>query len=104
MLNLVYKFKGKMWVYPGEAVWYFVSVPKEMTTKIKKTFAGMQRGFGSLPVRVTIGQSAWKTSVFPENKSGMFMLPLKAKIRKIENIKPNQILNVGLEILSDLPI
>lgn len=91
-------------MYPGEAAWYFVSVPKALTTKIKKSFAGMQRGFGSLPVKATIGKSVWKTSIFPESKSGCFMLPLKAKIRKAESIKPNSAINVSLEILSDLPI
>ncbi|HEY4473963.1 MAG TPA: DUF1905 domain-containing protein [Candidatus Paceibacterota bacterium] len=30
--------------------------------------------------------TVWNTSIFPDKKSGSYLLPLKAKIRKAENI------------------
>jgi hypothetical protein len=82
-----YTFKGKIWLYPGEnANWHFVTVPKELAATIKKKFGAFARGFGSLPVLVKIGKSEWKTSIFPDSRAGTYFLPLKAKIRKQEDL------------------
>lgn len=98
MFEATYKIRAKVWLYPGAAAWHFVSIPKTQTTKIKKQFEGLTRGWGSLPVRVTIGKTTWKTSIFPDGKEGVFMLPLKADVRKKENIKPGQTISFSLEI------
>lgn len=82
----IFKFKAKVWVYAGQAGWHFVNVPKEESLKIKKLFGIMARGWGSLPVKVTVGQTSWQTSIFPDKKSGTYLLPLKAAARKAENI------------------
>jgi hypothetical protein len=66
--------------------WYFVSVPKKQSAAIRKAFAGLGRGFGSLPVRVTVGMSTWRTSIFPDSKTGTYLLALKAEVRKKEKI------------------
>lgn len=54
---------------------------------IKDKFAKNSRGFGSLPVEVTIGKTVWKTSIFPEKTSGSYILPVKAMVRKAEKIE-----------------
>jgi hypothetical protein len=64
----VYTCKVKVWLYQGQAVWHFVSLPKTTAKKIKTLYAGMSGGFGSLPVVVTIGKTIWKTSIFPDTK------------------------------------
>jgi hypothetical protein len=75
-------------LYPGaEAAWHFVSVPKEEAEQIRALQQGKKRkGFGSVPVKVSIGTSTWKTSIFPDKKSGTYLLPLKASVRKKEGI------------------
>jgi len=90
--------KAKVWLYPGDAAWYFVSIPKKESVKLQKTFEGLQRGFGSLPVTVTVGSTSWKTSIFPNSKDGVFMLPIKAQVRKKENIKAEKIISFKLEV------
>ena len=95
-----YRFKSKVWLYSGAAAWHFVSVPKIETAKIKKTYSGLQRGFGSFPVKVTIERTEWETSIFPDNKTETFLLPLKAKVRKAENIKVGQTITIQIEILA----
>ena len=98
MLSAKIRLKEKVWLYPGAAAWYFVSVPKSKSATLKKAFLGLTAGFGSLPVTATIGQTTWKTSIFPESKSGCYMLPLKASVRKKENIAPKKIVSVTLII------
>lgn len=82
-----YHVQSEVWVYPGESAnWYFTSVPKKISALLKEKFGSLRRGFGSLPVTVSVGQTSWRTSLFPDKKSGTYLLPLKAQVRKKENI------------------
>ncbi len=86
MDRVVYTSKAKVWLYPGMAGWCFVSVSKKESAHIRALFAGLARGFGSLPVTVTIGNTTWNTSIFPDGKTKTYLLALKAEVRKKEQI------------------
>jgi hypothetical protein len=73
---------SEVWVWPGEAAWYFVSLPKEYTEPIKELSVG-SRGFGSVRVTARIDTFEWQTSIFPDKKSGCYLLPIKKEVRKI---------------------
>ncbi len=80
-------FTANVWLYPGSsAAWHFVSVPKMLSTKLKKKHGAHARGWGSLPVEAKIGKTVWKSSIFPDSKSGMYLLPLKSLVRKKEGL------------------
>lgn len=98
-----YKIKNKVWLYPGHAGWHFFTVPPEMASDISSRFHGLKRGWGSLPVHVevknSIGErSKYNTSIFPDKKSGTYLLPIKKEVRKIVGIQAGDILEVVLEI------
>jgi len=80
------------------AGWHFISVSKKQTEDIKKRFGAKAKGWGSLPVIVNIGKTKWKTSIFPDKKSGTYLLPLKAEIRKKEGIFKGDKINFTIEI------
>lgn len=73
-------------VYPGMSAWRFLVLPKKEGGEIKERYGKSARGWGSLPVSASIGKTEWKTSIFPDKKSGTYLLPLKAKVRKDEDI------------------
>lgn len=98
MKRPAYKLRSKVWLYPGMAGWHFVSVPKKQSKEIKQLFATNFRGFGSIPVKVTVGKTSWQTSIFPDKKSATYVLPLKAKVRKKENIKAGKTITYTIEI------
>lgn len=82
-----YEVKGKVWLYPGESAnWHFFTIPKKESSELKEAYKGLTKGWGSLPVEVTIGRTTWKTSIFPDSKSGTFILPIKAMVRKKEEV------------------
>src|SRR3989344_5661930 len=81
-----YRMRSEVWPYPGMAGWRFLTLPKKDGQEIRQKFGKQARGGGSLPVSVTIGNTTWNTSIFPDKKSGSYVLPLKAKIRKAEGI------------------
>jgi hypothetical protein len=93
-----HKFTTKVWIYPGVAAWHFVTLPQTLSKRIKTTFAGLERGFGSFPVKVCIGATSWSTSIFPDKKAGSYFLPLKAIVRKKEFIKAGQTITVSIKI------
>ena len=73
-----------LWKYQSTAAWYFISTTKEQGKRIKAQ-EKRRVGWGSLPVRVTIGKTSWDTSIFP-NKDGTYLLPIKASVRKAEGL------------------
>lgn len=78
---------SKVILWPGEmGAWHFAGIPKEVSTAIKTAYQKPRRGFGAVPVMVTIGSTTWQTSIFPDSRSGCYILPLKAKVRTEENI------------------
>jgi hypothetical protein len=94
------KMRRSVTLYGGDkGAWHFVVLPKGLSQDLRKFFAGMERGFGSLPVQVSIGKTTWKTSIFPESKDGAFMFPIKAEVRKKENIKEGDMLSFSLKII-----
>lgn len=90
-------FKAKVWIWDGSSPWYFVTVPEKESSDLKKMFGAFHRGWGSIPVRVTIGASSWRTSIFWEKK-GTYILPIKKEIRKNEDIGNTDLIIVNLFI------
>lgn len=89
--RVTYKQKAKVWLYPGEtAAWHFVSLDKKLSQKLRKEYRAFTRGFGSLPVEVTTGETTWKTSIFYDSKAETYMLPLKAEVRRKEGIRDGE--------------
>ena len=97
----VFNFKTKVIIYgfDGKAgAWHFATVPENIADEINFFFADQKRGWGSLPVEVTIGESTWNTSIFPDKRTKSFMLPLKASVRKQEQIDAGDSIEVELKI------
>lgn len=96
----LYTMTEKVWLYPGESAnWHFVTLTKKIGQEIKETHGKNARGFGSLPVEVTVGATVWKTSIFPDKYSGSYILPLKAKVRKTEDIEANEMVTFSISLL-----
>lgn len=96
--NQTYNFKAKLWLYKGgKAAWHFVTVPEEQSFQIKFLNQGFTGGWGSIPVIVTIGNTTWKTSIFPDRKANTYLLPIKSEVRKKENLKIDDDIDILLE-------
>ncbi len=77
---------GIVWLWQGDSAWHFVTLAQEIADEIRDLSASVPRGFGSVRVRVTIGETTWSTSVFPDKESGSFIFPLKKEVREREGI------------------
>lgn len=95
---MVFHFSASLWIYPSEAAaWHFVTVPKEISTTIKADGRG-KSAWGSIKVAVTIGKTTWETSIFPESKTGTYLIPIKAQVRRVEGLGPGQRVTVKLKL------
>jgi len=85
-MDLRFVFAAELYRWEAsEASWVFVSLPPEDAEEIRDEVPS-RRGFGSVRVVVQIGETQWKTSIFPDKKLGTFVLPVKKDVRKAERI------------------
>jgi len=96
-----FEFSGLLWRYPGDGGWHFVSLPAEISAEITDIGGGARRGFGSLRVAVRVGATSWNTSVFPDTKTGTYLLPVNQAVRIAEQLEDGDEVNAELQ-LSDL--
>jgi hypothetical protein len=78
--------------------WHFITIPEGDADEIRAHSLLHRGGFGSVKVEATIGTVAWRTSVFPQ-KSGGYILPVKADVRRRAGIGAGDEVTVGLELL-----
>ncbi|MEK7660510.1 MAG: DUF1905 domain-containing protein [Pseudomonadota bacterium] len=98
-LNQSYEISGEVVLWNFEkGSWHFFVIPREIADEIKFFNANKLRGFRSLKVKATIGETIFATSIFPDSKSGGYFLPLKASVRKSENIVAGDIIMVQLSL------
>lgn len=81
-----FSFSASVVPYPGTAAWRFVTLPRDISNEIGIRYKNQKKGWGSIPVLVTVGKTSWETSIFPDKKSQSYLLPLKLEARKKEGI------------------
>lgn len=93
----VFHAKTELWQWTtpeAPASWYFLTIDGEVGESLRamalmrRLESGAKRGWGSVKVTATIGETSWATSMFPHKESGGYILPVKAAVRKAEGIVP----------------
>jgi len=92
-----YEFTAEVWRWKGDAAWHFVTLPAELTDGLK-AMRGSASPWGSIRVKATTGKTTWRTSLFPDAKSGAFVLPLKAEVRRREPLAPGDTRSFVVEL------
>ena len=77
--------------------WCFVTLPADLADDVRER-AGEPRGFGSVRVRVRVGETQWDTSVFPDKESGSYVLPVKKAVRTAAGVVEGDELTVTLTL------
>lgn len=86
---------AKLWLWNSDkaaASWHFLTIEGEAAEAIhalalmRRLESGRRRGWGAMKVHVTIRETSWDTSIFPDKGSGGWLLPVKAAVRKAEEL------------------
>lgn len=93
---MIIEFDGEVIFWRGPAPFYFVAVPDEESRDIKAISNDVTYGWGVIPVTVRIGKTEFKTSLFP--KGSLYLVPIKAVVRKAEHIEEGDHIGVWLEV------
>jgi hypothetical protein len=94
--SMVIEFTGKILFWKGPAPWLFVAMPAKESSDLKAISGFVTYGWGVIPVQVRIGKTEWQTSLFP--KDGRYLVPIKASVRKAENLAEGDNVTVWLEV------
>ena len=88
-----------LWLWSGgQGSWHFLTVPEEQSGELRAEAFATARGFGSVRVEAEVNGVAWRTSVFPQ-KSGGYILPVKAEVRRKAGIAAGDDVTVRLSVL-----
>jgi hypothetical protein len=76
---------GELWFWKGPAPWHFVTVPEDDCAAIADVADIASYGWGCIPVRASIGETDFRTSLIP--KDGSYLVPVKTVVRKAEDLE-----------------
>jgi len=99
MILKKYKFTAKIWLYKGNSAWHFVSLPKKISNEIRLKTKGLSKAWGSLKVQAKINETTWETSIFPNNQTSQYILPIKKSIRVSENLAFDQKITLEIKLM-----
>lgn len=98
---LVVRFTAELYLWAARSdSWTFVDLPTEVSEEIRDALPFPPRGFGSVRVEVAVGGTAWRTSIFPDKAKGVYVLPVKAAVRRAEQVEAGDDVVVELMVLA----
>jgi hypothetical protein len=107
MNSEIFYHTNTLWLWTtnkAPASWHFITIDGEVGDAIKVTSimrqleTGRRKGWGSIKVNATIGDTSWATSIFPAKEAGGYLLPVKAAVRKSEGLAVGDTITVMLEL------
>ncbi|MFC4638475.1 DUF1905 domain-containing protein [Deinococcus hohokamensis] len=90
------EFSGNLWFWRGPAPHHFVTVPEQESAELKALSRLVTYGWGMIPVRVTLGETVWPTSLF--EKDGRYIVPVRASVRQAEGVGEGDTVSLQLEL------
>jgi len=96
-----YSFVAQLWEWTARPNWFFVALPEDTTDDIDAEFGSRAAGWGSIKVEVSVGSSTWQTSIFPDEGRGCFVLPVKASVRRAEDLHEGDPVAVRLRVRTE---
>src|SRR5262245_16016245 len=70
-----YTVRAKVWRWKSGS-WHFVNLAAKQSEEIRRRFGSTARGWGSIRVRVKIGDTEWATSLFPSNENKTYLFAI----------------------------
>lgn len=95
---MTFRFEAVLWQASTTGTWVFLSVPTDVVNEIRKSSPRPLRGFGSVPVTVSIGATSWTTSIFPDSKIKTSVLPVTKLVRTQNHLNVGDTASVVLTL------
>jgi uncharacterized protein DUF1905 len=86
-------FDGEIIEWRGPAPYYFVAMPESDSADLKEQARALIY-WDQVPVRVVIGDTEFRTALFP--RGGRYLVPLKEAVRQADGISEGDVVTVVL--------
>lgn len=93
---MIIQFDGEIFEWRGPAPFLFVAIPDEPSRDIKALAQLVTYGWGVIPVTVVLGQTTWRTSLFPKNNR--YLVPVKVMVQKAEQLGAGDLVSLTVTI------
>lgn len=91
--------EGDLFEWRGPAPYHFVAVGPEGCDDLRAVAPVVSYGWGMIPVRGTVGATAFTTSLWPHD--GGYVVPIRDAVRLAEGLTLGATVTVQLEIDTD---
>ncbi|AMM21516.1 hypothetical protein AX769_16930 [Frondihabitans sp. PAMC 28766] len=83
-----FTFTNELWRWAARReLWTFVTLSPEADDQIVAMVGDMTNGWGSIRVDARVGQTSFRTSIFPAGDQGAYVLPVKRAVRDAEGLE-----------------
>lgn len=97
--DLTLEFTAPLWRWEvRRELWTFVSLPLEVREDVREIGGDVPRGWGAVRVLARIGTTQWRTSVFPQDSTGPYVLPVKRSVREANGLDLGDPVAVWLQL------
>ena len=76
-----FKVEARVWQWPGDAPWHFVTLDKKNGDQIRNSYKK-----GMIKIRASLGKTTWDTALFPHKYSQGYLIALKKSVRLAEDV------------------
>ncbi len=98
--DLTIEFTAALWRWAARRdLWTFVTLPPQVRDDVREVAGDVPRGWGAVRVQARIGLSTWRTSIFPQDATGPYVLPVKRSVREANGLGVGDPVAVGLQLL-----
>ena len=97
---MAFEFEAELWQWEArrETV-LLVRLPPDISEEIAERALALPRaGFGAVRVAVTVGETSWRTSIFPA-AADRYVLPVNKAVRTAEDLQLGGTVAVRLELV-----
>ncbi|MBX3117607.1 MAG: DUF1905 domain-containing protein [Fimbriimonadaceae bacterium] len=95
---MILEFEGEAIYWRGPAPFVFVPIPPDLSADVKAISAQVTYGWGVIPVVVRIGETEYRTSLFP--KDGVYLVPVKVAVQRAEGVNVGDVVRLRVEVVS----
>lgn len=85
----------EVWRYKAPSGWHFITLSDEESEFVDDLEGLEIVGLGYVNVTAKLGDTKWQTTLFPD-KSGRYLLAIKAAVRKKEAVAEGSIIDIEL--------
>ena len=96
MTPMIFTFEAEAIHWRGPAPFVFAPLPPELADDLRQLAKDLSYGWGCIPARVQIGDTHFRTSLFP--RQGGYLVPIKVLVQRAEGIAVGDRLRLRLEL------